>query len=209
MKIRGFVWKALLVIYDSAKLNLTSPRISNLWNSCKTCSSGWQVERSQPNYGLNAARIPTPQKLSYLEPFQHLTPRENIARVQNWASKCWVFGDHLKASIDCDAGDNQYHSHGHGHGHCLCQKWQSANCCQTQKWLKGDRSGELKKISWDKEIVEHSPITLLLLLLNMKTTTRKVFLWVLQYIWAGTWDKRSLETEKWWLSHSQNTRRLS
>ena len=145
-----------------------------------------------------------PHKSSHI--LSHFSTSHLEKTLQNWASKCWVFGDHLKASIDCDAGDNQYHSHGHGHGHCLCQKWQSANCCQTQKWLKGDRSGELKKISWDKEIVEHSPITLLLL--NMRTTTRKVFLWVLQYIWAGTWDKRSLETEKWWLSHSQNTRRL-
>ena len=78
MESRSFVWKAL-VIYDSSKLNLAIQRISHLWNSCKTCSSSSQEERSQPNYGLNAARILREQKPSHLMLFSmfQATPSEN------------------------------------------------------------------------------------------------------------------------------------
>ena len=68
MKSQSFVWKSLSgnLWFRRKKLNLQFRRIPSLRNSCKTCCSVSQEERSQPNYGFNAARITTRPFISSL-----------------------------------------------------------------------------------------------------------------------------------------------
>ena len=145
MKSRGFVWKARLVIYDSAKLNLTLLRISYLWNSCKTSSSSSQEERSEPNYGLNAARIPTVTKLSYLVLLTTFQATTTIKHFNNSVKLLLeVFGRWSWRSfkdIGHSHGRNHYQGHGLVHGQFIAKSAQvhiivkdDTLVTQTQGW---------------------------------------------------------------------------
>ena len=85
MKSQSFVWKSLSgnLWFRRKKLNLQFRRISSLRNSCKTCSSGSKEERSQPNYGFNAARITKRPKSFHIFSLLFRQTMKSVRRVQN------------------------------------------------------------------------------------------------------------------------------